>query len=80
MPQGRWERIITLLDRHGWGHELQEAIMGGVKLIAPEQRQFEQIGGGAGDIRIGRDVASDIPALWQPFGPRLPEQRQGPAV
>jgi ethanolamine utilization protein EutQ len=34
--------------------------MGGVKLIAPEQRTFEQIGGAAGDIRIGRDVASDI--------------------
>jgi len=34
--------------------------MTGVKLIAPEQRKFEQIGGEAGDIRIGRDVAGDI--------------------
>src|SRR5216684_2906812 len=34
--------------------------MSGVKLIAPEQRKFEQIGGEAGDIRIGRDVGGDI--------------------
>jgi ethanolamine utilization protein EutQ len=34
--------------------------MGGVKLIAPAERKFEQIGGDAGDIRIGRDVAGDL--------------------
>jgi ethanolamine utilization protein EutQ len=34
--------------------------MVGVELIAPEQRTFEQIGGAAGDIRVGRDVAGDI--------------------
>jgi ethanolamine utilization protein EutQ len=34
--------------------------MSGVKLIAPEERKFDRIGGIAGDIRIGRDVANDI--------------------
>lgn len=34
--------------------------MSGVKLIAPEQRTFEQIGGDAGSVLVGRDVASDI--------------------
>src|SRR5947199_1792432 len=34
--------------------------MDGVKLIAPAERKFEQIGGESGDIRVGRDVAGDI--------------------
>jgi ethanolamine utilization protein EutQ len=34
--------------------------MSGVKLSAPTERKFEQIGGDAGDIRVGRDVAGDI--------------------
>jgi len=33
--------------------------MSDVKLIAPAERKFEQIGGEAGDIRVGRDVAGD---------------------
>lgn len=33
--------------------------MSGVRLIAPAERTFEQIGGAAGDIRVGRDVAGD---------------------
>jgi ethanolamine utilization protein EutQ (cupin superfamily) len=38
--------------------------MSGVKLIAPHERKFEQIGGEAGDIQVGRDVASDISATF----------------
>jgi ethanolamine utilization protein EutQ len=33
--------------------------MSGVKLIAPEQRKFERLSE-SGDIRVGRDVTSDI--------------------
>jgi hypothetical protein len=33
--------------------------MSGVKPIAPEQRELDRIEGIAGEIRIGRDVASD---------------------
>jgi ethanolamine utilization protein EutQ len=33
--------------------------MSDVRLIAPAERTFEQIGGEAGDIRVGRDVAGD---------------------
>jgi ethanolamine utilization protein EutQ len=34
--------------------------MNGIKLIKPAERKFEPIDGVAGDIRIGRDVGSDI--------------------
>jgi uncharacterized cupin superfamily protein len=36
------------------------ATISGIKLIKPEARKFEAIEGVGGDIRIGRDVGSDI--------------------
>jgi len=53
---------LVALREDGWrqdGSAQGEGSMSGVKLIAAEQRKFERLGE-SGNIRVGRDVASDI--------------------